>query len=155
MRGSSASDQAGTPGRLVLMLAQFWPALVDSQTSLPPPSQQTKNALRHHLQPETHLEVLFRAARDRPQRTAPRAGHGKIGWPRILGRRLSNGHQSCEKAQEYQGFHVISFAHSRNVTAECTRRVRHRGSLLGVYRALQRRRGYLAGRRLTGRVKER
>jgi hypothetical protein len=31
--------------------------------ALPPPSQQTKNALRHQPQPETHLDVLFRAAR--------------------------------------------------------------------------------------------
>jgi hypothetical protein len=40
------------------------PQLMTFADALPPPSQQTKNALRHEPQPETHLDVLIRAARD-------------------------------------------------------------------------------------------
>jgi len=130
------------------------PQLMTGAHALPPPAQQAENALRHRPQPEAHLDVLIRSARDRPKGRASRIGQRQIGWPGILSRRLSDGRQSCEKAQEYQGLHVISFAQSRNVTPVAhDRRAIEISSGMGA--ALCRgRRGYLGGPHLTGRVKE-
>src|SRR5215469_10876519 len=39
--------------------------------ALPPPAQQAENALRHRPQPDTHLNKIFRSARDRPKGRTP------------------------------------------------------------------------------------